>query len=166
MTRQPLSRRSALVWLGASAALPVLAACSGNPAQAKAYPVRYSDAEWRRRLTREQYEILRRKGTEVPGSSPLLHEKRAGTFVCAADGHPLFASATKYESGTGWPSFWQPLPGAIGTSTDWDVGYPRTEVHCARCGGHLGHVFDDGPRPTGKRYCMNGDAMVFRPASA
>lgn len=161
-----IHRRRFLAMLGASAAMPIVTACSGGRAEAKAYPVTYSDAEWRRRLTAEQYAILRRKGTEVPGTSPLLHEKRAGTFVCAADGHPLYPSSTKYDSRTGWPSFWRPLPGAIGTATDWDVGYPRTEVHCARCGGHLGHVFDDGPRPTGKRYCMNGDAMLFRPAIA
>lgn len=157
------NRRRLLGWLGASALAPVLAAC-GSGAEASTYPVRYSDAEWRRRLTREQYAVLRGKDTEYPGTSPLLHEKRRGTFVCAADGNPLFSSVTKFESGTGWPSFWRPLPGAVGTSTDWEAGYPRTEVHCARCGGHLGHVFDDGPRPTGKRYCMNGDAMLFRPA--
>ncbi len=156
-------RRAVLSWLAASAALPVLAACGGPPAQARSFPVSFSDAEWRR-LTAEQYRILRRHGTERPGSSPLLDEHRRGTFVCAADGHPLFASATKYDSGTGWPSFWRPLPGAIGTSVDYKLGYPRIEVHCARCGGHLGHVFDDGPRPTGKRYCMNGAAMAFRPA--
>ena len=166
MTSHSLSRRKALAWLGASAALPAIAACSGGPAQAKGYPVSYPDAEWRRRLTPAQYQILRGKGTEAPGTSPLLHEKRAGTFVCAADGHALFASSTKYDSKTGWPSFWQALPGAVGTATDWDAGYPRTEVHCARCGGHLGHVFDDGPRPTGKRYCMNGDALLFTPAAA
>lgn len=163
--QQPiLTRRRFAGWLCASAALPAIAACGGGDAEAKAFPVSYSDAEWRRRLTAEQYHILRQKGTERPGSSPLLHEKRRGTFVCAADNHPLFSSDTKYESGTGWPSFWQPLPGAIRASVDYDAGYPRTEVHCARCGGHLGHVFNDGPKPTGKRYCMNGDAMLFRPA--
>lgn len=155
------SRRRLLAWLGAGAALPILAGC-GAPAEASVFPVRFTDAEWRRRLSPAQYAILRRKGTERAGTSPLLREHRRGTFVCAADGHPLFASATKFESGTGWPSFWRPLPGAIGTSTDYEIGYPRTEVHCARCGGHLGHVFDDGPKPTGKRYCMNGDAMLFR----
>ena len=164
MTDQTLDRRRLLGWLGASVALPVLAACGGGAAEARAYPVRYSDAEWRRRLTAQQYAILRRKGTERPGSSPLNREHRRGTFVCAADNHPLFSSSTKFESGTGWPSFWRPLPGAVGTSTDYLIGVPRTEVHCARCGGHLGHVFDDGPKPTGKRYCMNGDAMLFRPA--
>jgi len=157
-------RRRFLGWLGASVAAPALAACGGGDAEARAYPVSYTEAEWRRRLTPEQFYILRQKGTERPGTSPLLHEKRRGTFVCAADGNPLFSSTTKYDSHTGWPSFWRPLPGAIGTSTDFEVGYPRTEVHCARCGGHLGHVFNDGPPPTGKRYCMNGDAMLFRPA--
>ena len=162
MTMSP-SRRSLLAWLGATAAVPVGAACTGSPAEAKSYPVRFSEAEWRRRLTREQFAILRQKGTETPGSSPLNREHRAGTFVCAADNNRLFASNTKFESGTGWPSFFRPLPGAVLTSTDYEIGLPRTEVHCARCGGHLGHVFDDGPRPTGKRYCMNGDAMRFVP---
>lgn len=156
------SRRTMLRWLGASAAMPVLAACS-SAADAKTYPVRFSDAEWRKRLTARQYYILRQKGTEVPGTSALLKERRKGTFVCAADRLALFSSDTKYDSKTGWPSFWKPLPGALATSTDWDTGYARTEVHCTRCGGHLGHVFDDGPRPTGKRYCINGDAMLFRP---
>ena len=159
-----LPRRQFLNWLGASAALPVIAACSGGPAQAKAFPVSYSEAEWRRRLSPAQFRILRQQDTEAPGTSALLGEHREGTFVCAADGNPLFASSTKYDSHTGWPSFWRPLPGGVGTSVDFAVGIPRTEVHCARCGGHLGQVFDDGPRPTGKRYCMNGDAMQFRPA--
>ena len=159
-----LPRRRLLAWLGASAAMPVMAACGGRAAEARDYPVHYSEAEWRKRLTAKQFRILREEGTERPYTSPLLKEKRKGTFVCAADGNPLFSSSTKYESGTGWPSFWKPLPGAIGTSTDFKLGYPRTEVHCARCGGHLGHVFNDGPRPTGKRYCMNGDAMLFQPA--
>ncbi|MCB2061735.1 MAG: peptide-methionine (R)-S-oxide reductase MsrB [Novosphingobium sp.] len=161
MPEKSLPRRRFLAWLGASAAMPVMAACGGGSAEAKDYPVHYSEAEWRKRLTPEQFYILREEGTERPYSSPLLKEKRKGTFVCAADGNPLFSSATKYESGTGWPSFWKPLSGGIGTSTDYKLGYPRTEVHCSRCGGHLGHVFNDGPRPTGKRYCMNGDAMLF-----
>ena len=115
-------------------------------------------------LTPAQYAVLRKHATERPGSSPLDHEKRKGTFVCAADRNPLYSSATKFDSGTGWPSFWKPLPGAIGTTTDHELIYPRTEVHCAKCGGHLGHVFKDGPPPTGLRYCMNGDAMLFVPA--
>ena len=163
MNPDQLSRRNVLTMLAATAAIPALAACGSGVAEAKAYPVAYPEAEWRRRLTPAQFNILRQKGTETPGTSPLLKEHRRGTFLCAADGNPLFASTTKFESGTGWPSFWQPLTGAIGTSTDFEVGIPRTEVHCARCGGHLGHVFDDGPRPTGQRYCMNGDAMTFRP---
>lgn len=158
------TRRTMLRWLGAGAALPALAAC-GSAAEARAYPVQFSDGEWRKRLTAEQYYILRKRGTEVPFTSPLLKEHRKGLFVCAADGLPLFASDTKYDSRTGWPSFWKPLPGAIATSVDFEVGYPRTEVHCSRCGGHLGHVFDDGPRPTGKRYCINGDALAFRAAA-
>ena len=158
-----MDRRQLLGWLAASVALPAPGACS--QADARAWPVRFTDAEWRRRLTAKQYYILREKGTEVPGTSLLLREHRRGTFVCAADGHPLFASTTKYDSRTGWPSFWAALPGAVRTATDYEVGYARTEVLCAQCGGHLGHVFDDGPRPTGKRYCMNGDAMLFRPAT-
>ncbi|WP_374531604.1 peptide-methionine (R)-S-oxide reductase MsrB, partial [Novosphingobium sp.] len=142
-----ISRRGALRWLGAGAAMGALAACGGGSAEAKGYPVQYSDAEWRRRLSKPQYHILREKGTERPFSSPLLNEHRKGIFTCVADGNPLFSSATKFDSGTGWPSFWKPLPGAVATSTDWEVGYPRTEVHCTRCGGHLGHVFDDGPKP-------------------
>jgi peptide-methionine (R)-S-oxide reductase len=156
-------RRNVLGWLGASAAATVLTACGAGNAEAKTYPVHFTDAEWRKRLTAEQFRILRKQGTEYPGTSPLLSEHRKGTFSCVADDNPLFSSATKYESGTGWPSFWQPLPGGIVTSTDWSFGSSRTEVHCARCGGHLGHVFDDGPRPTGKRYCMNGVALQFRP---
>lgn len=156
-----LPRRRFLAWLGAGAALPVVAACGGSDAEAKSYPVSFSEAEWRKRLTPAQFHILREEGTERPFSSPLNKENRKGTFVCAADGNRLFASQTKFDSGTGWPSFWKPLPGGIGTSTDFKLGYPRTEVHCARCGGHLGHVFDDGPKPTGKRYCMNGLAMKF-----
>ena len=164
MSNPRLPRRGLLAWLGAGAALPFSAGCGSGPAEAKPFPVRYSQDEWRRRLTPAQFTILRQKGTERPGSSPLNREHRKGIFVCAADGNPLYSSDTKFDSGTGWPSFWRPLPGAIGTSTDWEVGIPRTEVHCARCGGHLGHVFNDGPKPTGKRYCMNGGAMQFRPA--
>jgi peptide-methionine (R)-S-oxide reductase len=128
------------------------------------FEIMLSDAEWRKRLTPQQYAVLRKEDTEKPGSSPLNKEKRKGTYVCAGCGLPLFSSATKYDSGTGWPSFWKPLPNAIGTREDNKLFFTRTEVHCRRCGGHIGHVFDDGPKPTGLRYCMNGVAMKFRPA--
>ncbi|EMD83870.1 peptide-methionine (R)-S-oxide reductase MsrB [Pacificimonas flava] len=128
-----------------------------------------SDEEWRRDLTPEQYAVLRKDATEPPGSSPLNDEKRAGMFACAGCGNPVFPSDTKYESGTGWPSFYAPLPSeeegtdGVETKTDFKLVVPRTEVHCARCGGHLGHVFNDGPAPTGKRYCLNGAALDFTP---
>jgi peptide-methionine (R)-S-oxide reductase len=134
--------------------------------QAEVFEVTYSEAEWRERLTPEQFYVLREHGTERAGTSPLNGEKREGTFVCAGCELPLFSSATKYESGTGWPSFWAPLDNAIGTSADNSWFMSRTEVHCRRCGGHLGHVFEDGPPPTGLRYCMNGVAMKFVPGEA
>ena len=123
-----------------------------------------SDEEWRALLTDAQYHVLRQEGTEHPGSSPLNDEKRAGTYVCAGCGLPLFRSDTKYDSGTGWPSFFAPIEGALGTKTDYKLIWPRTEYHCARCGGHQGHVFKDGPKPTGLRYCNNGVALKFIPA--
>lgn len=132
-----------------------------SSAGAREFRFQLSEAQWRKRLTPAQYAVLREEATERPYSSPLNKEHRKGVFVCAGCGQKLFSSATKYDSGTGWPSFWKPLAGAVGTSTDHKLGYPRTEVHCARCGGHLGHVFNDGPRPTGKRYCMNGVALHF-----
>jgi len=127
------------------------------------FPLQKSDADWRRELTPEAYRVLRKHGTERAGTSPLDHEARAGTFSCAACGQPLFASDTKFDSGTGWPSFFKPLPGAVGTREDRSLFTRRTEVHCSRCGGHLGHVFPDGPEPTGERYCMNGVALRFEP---
>lgn len=130
----------------------------------KDFEVRKTDEEWRTTLAPEQYEVLRRHGTERAGASPLNHEKRSGAFLCAGCGAPLFSSDTKYESGSGWPSFYAPVGDAVETTTDRSHFMTRTEVHCRRCGGHLGHVFPDGPPPTGQRYCMNGVAMVFRAA--
>lgn len=131
----------------------------------KTFPVTHTDAEWRSLLTPEQYRIMRGHGTEMPGSCALNYEKRAGTFECVGCGQSLFKSQVKFESGTGWPSFWQPLQNAVGERKDTTFGMVRTEIHCRRCGGHLGHVFDDGPKPTGLRYCMDGFAMVFKPAA-
>jgi peptide-methionine (R)-S-oxide reductase len=133
------------------------------PMDTKQYPVTRTEAEWRKLLTPEQYEIMRRHGTEAPGSCALNYEKRAGTFVCAGCDQPLFVSKKKFESGTGWPSFNDPEAGAVETTSDDSYGMIRTEVHCSRCGSHLGHVFDDGPPPTGLRYCINGVAMKFQP---
>ena len=127
------------------------------------FPVEKTDEEWQRTLSPEQYTVLREHGTERAFTSPLNVEKRDGMFVCAGCGQPLFSADTKYDSGTGWPSFFKPLDGAVATSTDRSWFMTRTEVHCARCGGHLGHVFPDGPQPTGERYCMNGIAMKFEP---
>jgi peptide-methionine (R)-S-oxide reductase len=121
------------------------------------------DEEWRRELSPEQFHVLRKHGTEPPGSSPLNKEKRDGTFKCAGCGQALFPADSKFESGTGWPSFWRPLENAVETTTDSSLFMTRTEVHCAQCGGHLGHVFPDGPAPTGLRYCMNGVALEFEP---
>jgi len=128
------------------------------------FPISKSDTEWQRELTPEQFRVLRQHGTERAGTSPLNAEKREGQFFCAACEAALFDSKTKYESGSGWPSFYAPLEGAVGTTEDRSLGMRRVEVHCARCGGHLGHVFPDGPRPTGERYCMNGAALKFKPA--
>ena len=130
------------------------------------FAVAMSDAEWQGRLDPRAYDVLRHEGTERPFSSPLNREHRPGRFSCAGCDAALFASETKFDSHTGWPSFWQPLPGAVGESRDVTLGMARTEVHCATCGGHLGHVFNDGPRPTGLRYCMNGAALRFAPTSA
>jgi peptide-methionine (R)-S-oxide reductase len=143
---------------------------TSNPAQAatakpgRTFEVSYSDAEWKQRLSPDQYYVLRRAGTERPFSSPLDKEKRAGVFQCAGCALPLFSSKTKFNSGTGWPSFWQPLEKAVEEDVDTTFGMRRVEVLCHRCGGHLGHVFTDGPKPTGLRYCMNGVALKFIPA--
>jgi peptide-methionine (R)-S-oxide reductase len=158
-----MDRRHFLSLLGGGAG--ALALWQFLPGEAEAaYPYVLSDAEWRRKLSPWAYKVLRQQATEYPYSSPLNKEHRKGVFSCAGCGQPLFRSSTKFNSGTGWPSFYKPMPGAVGTDKDFALGYARTEVHCSRCGGHLGHVFDDGPVPTGLRYCMNGVAMTFTPA--
>jgi peptide-methionine (R)-S-oxide reductase len=157
-----MTRRRFLI--GGTAGMMALGMGEGLVFTAEQFEVTKSDAEWRKILTPEQYAVLRRESTERRFSSPLDKEKRRGTFACAGCGLELFSSATKFDSGTGWPSFWTPLEKAVGTKPDMSMGLPRTEVHCRRCGGHLGHVFNDGPKPTGLRYCMNGVAMVFKPA--
>jgi len=160
-------RRSFLTLAGTGAAAFALFGCREAPAAASEhFAVTHSDAEWRKMLSPATYQVLRHANTEPPFSSPLDKEHRAGTFVCAGCAQPLYSSKTKFDSGTGWPSFWAPLPHAIVTDTDRSLMETRIEVRCARCGGHLGHVFDDGPPPTGKRYCMNGLAMNFRPGRA
>ena len=165
MVQHKSTRRSILSWLGIGVSLPVLTACGSEQAKAQSFRINRTEDEWRRRLTAAEFRVLREESTERAFTSPLNDEKRAGTYVCAGCGNALYSSRTKFDSGTGWPSFYQPIDsGAVGYSTDRNLGYLRKEVHCADCGGHQGHVFDDGPRPTGERHCINGVALDFRPA--
>jgi peptide-methionine (R)-S-oxide reductase len=162
MDRRTLIGGGGLTLLGG--AMAMFGFDRGSEAKAGSFPVTLSDAEWKRRLSPQAYAVLRKESTERAGSSPLDKEKRKGIYACAGCGHPLFSSAAKFESGTGWPSFFKPAANGVGTREDKSFFMKRVEVHCRRCGGHLGHVFNDGPRPTGLRYCMNGAALAFRPA--
>jgi peptide-methionine (R)-S-oxide reductase len=165
MAMAMLNRRTLLGVTGAiGLAVGLRYISESNPRESRTFEIDKTDSEWRRILSKAQYEVLRLHRTEIPGTSPLNHEKRRGVFACAGCDLPLFSSDTKYDSRTGWPSFWKPLDNALGTSTDYVLLMPRTEVHCRRCGGHLGHRFEDGPPPTGLRYCINGVALAFKPA--
>ena len=168
MNRRQIMSLLSLFGLGAkaTATTATTATTAATPLQPAPTPLRLSEAAWKQRLSPAAFRVLRQEGTEAPGSSVLNAEKRKGGFHCAGCDLPLFSSAAKYDSGTGWPSFHTPLPGALGTKTDFKAILPRTEYHCARCDGHQGHVFDDGPRPSGKRYCNNGVALRFVPEAA
>lgn len=163
MSRQSLTRSA---WLRGVTifGITAIAGTSARAQQQGRYAVTHTDAQWRKILGPDRYQILRENGTEPAGSSPLLNEHRAGVYRCAGCAQPLFSSKTKYDSGDGWPSFYRPLQDAIATRADYELIEPRTEVHCSRCGGHLGHVFDDGPKPTGLRYCIDGLALAFIPS--
>lgn len=162
-----MKRRGVLAALMGAAALPAMenaAAQKAGAAAPKIEKITKTDAEWKKLLTPEQYQVLRHEGTERAGTSPLNDEKRKGTYLCSGCDLPVYTSDMKFDSGTGWPSFFTTLPGVFETKTDWKIVYPRTEYHCARCGGHHGHVFDDGPKPTGQRWCNNGVSLKFVPA--
>lgn len=163
---ETMTRRAWLVGGGGVAVLAALWLMRDGSADAASFEVTKTDEEWRSQLSHKAYQVLRHHATERPFSSSLNDEHRKGVFACAGCALPLFSSETKFDSGTGWPSFYRPLADSVGTSTDHLLLLPRTEVHCRRCGGHLGHVFKDGPPPTGLRYCMNGVAMTFMPATA
>ena len=166
MNRRDVIFGGATALAGLAGTIAILRMSRSEPAQAETFELTRTEDEWRSLLSEQQFAVLRQEDTEYPGSSPLLHEARKGNFNCAGCDLPLYSSQTKFDSGTGWPSFWEALPDAVGLKVDNSLFMARTEVHCRRCGGHLGHVFDDGPPPTGKRHCINGVALTFKPATA